>query len=140
MEKVETMYKLINDEIGPLLLNMEDQTFQRLPDTANKFFRGGRMFNYFESLSDFMQSQCSDAVVPFWAVSFTEKGRRYSIKILIGGDEYTFWNVEKIGSEWIENKIVGCDAEKPYFGYFIRNPGAQNDCLVGSVMEIKKAG
>lgn len=134
------MYRLTRDELGPLLLNIEDQTFQRIPETDNKFFRNGKMFDYFDSLEDLILSGKDMAVIPFWVISFAEKGKRYNVKLLISNSEFTFWNVEKAGREWVKNEIVACDAERPYFGFFVRTKEAQNDCIIGAVMEIKKPG
>lgn len=132
--------RLTRDETGPILLNIENQTFQRIPETANKFFKGGKMFDFFDTITEFLKSDSQAAVIPFLAVSFTEKGKRYNVRILVEHDEYLFWSVEKIGSEWVKNNIIGIDAEKPFLGYFIRNPGAINECTLQSTFEIKKTG
>jgi hypothetical protein len=134
------MIRLITDETGPMLLNIENQTFARIPETFNKFFKNGKMFDFFDTITEFILSGKPAAVIPFWALAFAEKGKRYNIRVLVEHDEYTFWNVERIGGEWVQNNILNVDAEKPYFGYFIRSPAALNECTLQSTFEIKKAG
>lgn len=129
-------YIYSRDEIGPFLLNVADQTIQRIPDARNTF--KGR-FPWYESLSDFILSENEQAVVPFWCEKIQEKGKRYSAHILTGYENYTFWNVEKIGAKWEPNNIQQLDAQKAYFGFLKRVSGSDNECMILSVMEIKKA-
>lgn len=128
-------YRLTHDELGPVLINLTAQTFQRIPDTRNTF--KGR-FRAFDSLSDFLQSEHESAVIPFFCIKFEEKGKRHFVEILTGNEQYKFWNVEKLNGKWEQNAITMVDPHSAYFGFFKRARGSDNDCIIQSVMKIEK--
>lgn len=127
-------YIYSRDELGLFLLNVADQTIQRIPDTRNTF--KGR-FPWFESINEFLLSDKDQSVIPLWCEKIQEKGKRYAAHILTGYENYIFWNVEKIGGKWEPNHIQQIDAQKAYFGFFKKVKCSDNDCMILSVVEMR---
>lgn len=107
-------YRLTRDEIGPLLLHIPDQTFQRIPDTTTAFFVGGKMFNYAETIADLVGA----GIVPVWCESTGDKGKRQFATLISGEEKHIYFNVEKIGNYWQRNAIEKLMPNKAYFVYF----------------------
>jgi len=125
-------YRLTKDEIGPLLLNIEEQTFQRIPDTRNSFFVSGRRFDYAERIEELTGA----GIVPVWCNKTGDKGKRMYATVLSGESLYTFWNVENIAGAWKRNDIDKMMPGKAYFAYLEPEQGAENDYLIKSVIMI----
>lgn len=123
------MIKLIRDEVGPLLIDILNQTYQRIPDTRNKFFVNGKMFDFAETIGELTSMP---AIVPVFCVETGEKGKRQYVKLLSGDEHFTFFNVEKIGSQWRQNEISKIFPNKAYFAYFEPQVGAENGYLIMS--------
>ena len=127
------MFRLIRDELGPVLLDVENQVFQRIPDAREKFIIDGRMFEFSDTIAEFRDSEKVNAIVPVWCESTGTKGKRDFITLLSGQGRYTFFSVERVGGEWVKNKIEKMNPNRAYFVYVESHPDMINECLILSV-------
>ena len=128
------MIRLIHDQTGPLLIDFETQTYQRLPDTRNKIFFNGQMFDYAETFED-VKKNC---IVPVWCESVGTKGKRIFCTLLSGNQTYIFFNIEKVGSGWLNNRIEQIAEKQAYFVYVEKNNMAENGLIILSSKKINK--
>lgn len=130
------MLRLIHDELGPVLLDVENQTFQRIPDARKKFIIDGRMFDFSETIAEFRDSEKVNSIVPAWCESTGTKGKRDYVTLLSGQEKFTFFSVERVGGEWVKNKIEKMNPNRAYFVYLESHPDMINECLILSVKMI----
>lgn len=130
------MYRLIHDELGPVLLDVENQTFQRIPDSREKFIIDGRMFDFSDTVAEFLESEKVNAIVPVWCESTGTKGKREFVTLLSGQERYMFFSVERVGGEWVKNKIEKMNPNRAYFVYLESHPDMINECLILSAKMI----
>lgn len=130
------MFRLIRDELGPVLLDVENQTFQRIPDAREKFIMNGRMFEFSDTIAEFRDSEKVNAIVPVWCESTGTKGKRDFITLLSGQGRYTFFSIERVGGEWVKNKIEKMNPNRAYFVYLESHPDMINECLILTVRMI----
>ena len=127
------MFRLIRDELGPVLLDVENQTFQRIPDAREKFIIDGRMFDFSDTIAEFLESEKVNAIIPVWCESTGSKGKRDFITLLSGQGRYTFFSIERVGGEWVKNKIEKMNPNRAYFVYLESHPDMINECLILTV-------
>lgn len=130
------MYRLIRDELGPVLLDVENQVFQRIPDAREKFIIDGRMFDFSDTIAEFRESEKTNSIVPVWCESTGTKGKRDYVTLLSGQEKFTFFSVERVGDEWVKNKIEKMNPNRAYFVYLESHPDMINECLILSVRMI----
>lgn len=127
------MFRLIRDELGPVLLDVENQAFQRIPDAREKFIIDGRMFDFSDTIAEFRESEKVNTIVPVWCESTGTKGKRDYVNLLSGQERYTFFSVERVGGAWVKNKIEKMNPNRAYFVYLESHPDMINECLILSV-------
>ena len=120
------------------LFNSEDQTYTIIPDTSWKFFKNGKIFNFAESIGQFIESDNSTCIIPMFCLESKIKGKRVIFRFLDRHSEVSFFNVERIGDKWKHNECDQCKPNRAYFLFVQRNNDALNGCMVKSVMEIEK--
>lgn len=129
-------YLLTKDENGPLLLNVEAQTFQRIEDTRNKFFAGGSAFDFRDSIAE--AAELEVCVTPAFVVKAGEKGKRTFVDLLSGLTTYRFWSVEMVGERWTPNEIAGMREGVGYLLFTEATAGADNGVLIKRKTPIRK--
>lgn len=132
------MHLLTHSTGSKCLFDTDTQTYSIIPDTRNKFFKDGKMFNKFDSISEFIQSDKNSGIVPAYCSGTGIKGKRTWFTFLDRHNEIKFFNVERISDKWQRNECELCQENKAYFLYVVREDDALNGCLVKRVMEIIK--
>jgi len=149
-------YALVTHETyGRVLFNTETQGFVELPDTSNKIALSGRLFDYFETLKEFIESDKTTAVVLFFCkgreIVYNKKKQptRYKVILMDGSFDppVEFFNIEKIDIGWIKHEsdkeiptapktgIEICYTGSAYLVFLVK----ESDCLNGvRVKSVKK--
>ena len=130
------MFRLIRDELGPVLLDVENQTFQRIPDAREKFIIDGRMFEFLDTIAEFRESEKVNAIIPVWCEATGSKGKRDFVVLLSGQEKFTFYSVERVGHSWLKNQIEKMNPNRAYFVYLESHPDMINECLILTVRMI----
>lgn len=134
------------------LLNTEDQTYIIIPVTTNKYFSNGRMFDFYESVDDFLNSESPAAVIAFYCTDRKNKGRRYVVTLTCRSTTTEIYNVEKTPSGWLKNErdakgwdksapaigVEVCEPCKAYFIYCVKEKESTTGFRVKAVKLIEK--
>lgn len=141
-------YRWINhEEHGRVLFNTETQGFIVWPDTENKIALNGHLFDYFETLRKFLESDSQTAIILFFCSERIISGKRYKVTLITGSEAFEFWNVEKTDKGWIRHESDRSDSSAPRTGIEICYTGSaylvylvkESDCLNGvRVKSVKK--
>jgi hypothetical protein len=129
-------YLLTKDENGPLLLDVESQTFQRIEDTRNKYFAGGSAFDFRDSIGE--AAELEACVTTAFVVKVGEKGKRTFVELLSGLTTYRFWSVEMVGDRWTPNEIAGMREGVGYLLFTEAVAGADNGVIIKRKTLIRK--
>jgi hypothetical protein len=97
------------------------------------------MFDYFDSVREFIKSDKQTALILFFCAGRVVKGKRYQVTLITGSEYVDFWNVEKIASGWLNHESNSRDLSAPRTGIEICYPGSaylislvkESDCLNG---------
>lgn len=121
------------------------QKLYELPDTSNQIALSGRLFAYFETLREFIESDKQAAIIMFFCSGREVNGKRYKVTLITGSESFEFWNVEKISSGWLNHEANSRDATAPktgieicytgsaYLVYLVKETDCLNGCRVKSV-------
>lgn len=128
-----------HETYGRVLFNTETQGFTVIPDTSNKIALSGKLFDYFESVREFVESDKQSAIILFFCSNREVQGKRYKVTLITQSETYDFWNVEKISSGWISHESSSRDTAAPRTGIEICYTGSayliylvkETDCLNG---------
>lgn len=123
---------------GKVLLNTETQTFKHVEQNSKKIFNyKGKNCIFFDSISDFKESDYDIAVIPFVCLGVKAIKRRTMSTLLdINNVPCDFYNVELINGKWVRNEISKLIKSKCYFCILSKNSLAINDCILLSILEI----
>jgi len=128
-----------HETYGRVLFNTETQGFTVMPDTSNQIALSGRLFPYFETMREFIESDKQSAIILFFCSNREVKGKRYKVTLITGSETFDFWNVEKIVSGWLNHEANKTDASAPKTGIEICYTGSaylvylvkELDCING---------
>lgn len=130
---------IVDHEIyGKVLLNTETQTYKHIEQNRGKIFTyNGKQCAFFDSMSEFIDSDADIAVVPFVCLGTkTIKKRTMATLLDINNAPCEYYNVELINGRWVRNEISKLFKSKCYFCILSKNKLAINDCILMSVLEI----
>lgn len=131
---------LEHDIFGPVLYDTIEGTYEYIePSTSKKFRYNGKKSSYYDNISEFLESNENQAVVPCVCIENKPiKRRTVATVVCYDNNPYSLFNVEMIDSKWKENKIENLQRGKCYFMLVIKDAAAMNDFRLLSTMEIKK--
>jgi len=110
---------------GNYIITGED-TFKEIPDTRKKYFSKGKMYDYFESIVDFRESDKVMCIIPLYCVSRKNKGKRYFVELMDAMNySIKLFNVERYNDQWVNNEHNDRNIRSPKQGIEICYPG---DC------------
>jgi len=129
-----------------VIFNTETQGYTILPDTSNKIALSGKLFDYFDTLREFIESDKYSAIVLFFCSNRVVSGKRYKVTLITGSEAVEFWNVEKITSGWLRHEADKMDQTAPKTGIEICYTGSaylvymvkESDCLNGVMVKSVK--
>jgi hypothetical protein len=130
-----SLYVIDHETEGRVVFNTETQTYRALPKTSGKLFVGGKPFDYFDSLSDFIQSDSAAAIILCYCIERKQVGKRDKVVLITYTERIEFFNVEKIDTGWLKHEIELFKPEKGYLVYFIREKDCMNGARIKSVKE-----
>lgn len=123
---------------GKVLLNTKTQTFKHVEQVSKQIFNyKGKQCEFFDSVSEFIESDSEIAVVPFVCLGVKAIKRRTMATLLdINNAICDYYNVELINGRWVRNEISKLLKSKCYFCILSKNVLAINDCILLSTLEI----
>lgn len=136
-----------HETYGRVLFNTDTQGFVLLPDTRNKIVLSGKLFDYFDTLREFIESDKQTAIILFFCSNREVSGKRYKVTLITMSESFDFWNVEKTTSGWLRHEADRMDKSAPITGIEICYTGSaylvylvkESDCLNGvRVKSVKK--
>ena len=131
-------YIVSHELYGKVLLNTETQTFKHIEQNSKQIFNyKGKNCVFFDSISEFRESDYNTAVIPFVCLGTkTIKRRTMSTILDINNEPCDFYNVELINGRWVRNEISKLIKSKCYFCILTKNSVSINDCMILSTLEI----
>lgn len=148
-------YHILQHESGKkCLFNTDNQTYQLIEPfdkNASRINFGGVLFNFFDTVEDFIQSSENSSVILFMCTKRETKKKRYIVHLLSGETTYLFYNYELSNGNWIKNEsdpkgwdksapkvgIEICHPNKPYLVYLVKEKDTINGLRIKSVMKFK---
>lgn len=143
---------ITHETYGRVLFNTDTQGFIVMPDTANKIALNGKLFDYFESLREFIESESKAAIILFFCSKREVVGKRYKVTLNTMTEAIEFWNVEKTSVGWVRHESDRSDSSAPatgievcytgsaYLLYLIKESDCLNGCRVKSVKKVDGKG
>lgn len=140
---------ITHETYGRVLFNTETQGFTVLPDTSNKIALSGKLFDYFDTLREFIESDKQAAIILFFCAGREVKGKRYKVTLITMSESFEFWNVEKTTNGWLRHEADKMDATAPktgieicytgsaYLVYLVKESDCLNGCRVKSVKKME---
>lgn len=149
-------YHILQHESGKkCLFNTDNQTYQLIEPfdkTVSRINFGGVLFNFFDTVEDFIQSSENSSVVICFCSHIETKGGKFDVYLLSGLTTYVFKRAEKTTSNiWIRHcsdpkgldksapkvGIEICHPNTPYLVYLVKEKDTINGLRVKSVMKFK---
>jgi len=153
--------------------DFETDTLYRIPDTSNKIALAGKqgaqretgtvgtadpltelprynLFDYFDSMQEFIESDKTTAVIPFFCAKRETKGKRYQVTVLTRRETIEFLNLEKVEGGWLKHEsdyrnsdspkigIEICQVNSAYMFYVEKCSDSLNGVKVKSVKKLEK--
>lgn len=133
---------IVEHEIhGKVLFDTETQSYEFIEPSDNTYFNfEGKRELYYKNVTDFLNSDNEQGVVPLTCVATGFKGKR-SFCDLVDWENIplTFFNVEMVDSKWWPNKIDNFIKGISYLVIIRRNKKALNDFTILSSIPIDEA-
>jgi len=157
--------------------DFETEKLYRIPDTSNKIATKGKqgvrhetiaiaglagtsdpladlprynLFDYFDSVQEFIESDKQLAIIPFFCTKREIKGKRYQVTVITRRETLEFWNLEKVENGWLKHEsdyrnsdapkigIEICQANCAYMFYVQKCPDSLNGIKVKSIKKLEK--
>jgi len=98
--------------------------YRVIPDTRNKYFSRGKMYDYFTNVREFLDSDKTMCVVTLFVIERKKKGKRYFVTLLDAVSEtFTIYNVEHYNGQWVNNEHNSRNIRSPKQGIEICQAG-----------------
>jgi hypothetical protein len=125
---------------GKVLFNTETQGYKPIPDSRNKIAIKGRLFDYFETVGELLESDRNSSIVLMYCKGSKIAGKRVKVTMATSTETLDFWSVEKVSTGWVRNEIEMCEESHAYMVFLIKEAEFINSVRVRSikVMEDKK--
>lgn len=117
---------------------MDGYSLTEIPDTRNKAFFKGKMFNSMDNMSEFLKSDLDSCIVPVYCSDVYEKKAFRKVTLITHSEQYVFNVSEKGQYSYYRNEIREIEEGQAYFIYLEKFARARNDCLIKAVMKIQK--
>lgn len=117
---------------------LDGYKFTEIPDTRNKAFFKGKMFNFSETVNSFLKGKEESCIVPVYCTQISEKRAFKSVILITKTEEYRFTNSERGQYSYYRNEIKDIQDGRAYFIFLEKFGRARNDCLIKAVKEINK--
>ena len=146
--------------------DFETEKLYRIPNTSNKIAIRGKqininptevnvsaryiLFDYFDSVQEFVESDKTSAIIPFFCTKREIKGKRYQVTVFTRRETLEFWNLEKVEGGWLKHEsdyrnsnapkigIEICQANCAYMFYVEKYPDSLNGIKVKSVKKLER--
>lgn len=115
---------------GKCLLDTNTLEYYRLPDLSNKTIIGGKVYGYFDTIKEYLESDFKTALIPVICNNIKKDKKRWVVRLLSGRDTFQFYNVEVIAGVWTRNEILEMKGMKAYFIFVEKHHDADNDFLI----------
>jgi len=109
--------------------------YRVIPDTRNKYFSRGKMYNYFTNVREFLESDKNMCVVPLFVQNRKTKGRRYFIEVIDEQEVYKIFNVEHYNGQWVNNEHNSRNIRSPKQGIEICKAGQAYTFMIAKESE-----
>ena len=108
-----------------------------IPDLRNKAFFKGKIFNFSESISDFLKSDMESCIFPVYCEHESTNKAFKSVTLITYSEEIRFTNSEKGQYAYYRNNIKEIEQGNAYLIFLDKFARARNDCLVKAAMKIE---
>lgn len=109
-----------------------------IPDLRNKAFFKGKVFNFSESISEFVKSDMESCIVPVYCEQANVNKAFKSVILITYSEEYRFTNSERGQYSFYRNEIKDIEQGSAYLIFLEKFGRARNDCLIKSAIKIEK--
>lgn len=93
---------------------------------------------FFETISQFLQSEYNTAFVPIFLSEIKPIKRRQKAIIISGITTYELFNVERIDNVWERNNFEGNNIKSGYLAELVKNKMSDNGFLIKSLRPLKR--
>ncbi len=115
---------------GKCLLDTETFEYYLLPYLNNKITFNSKLFNYAETIEDFINGDEIQSVIPVFCADVKKDKRRFFASIITGNDIINIYNVEKINDRWAHNAIDIMEKLNVYFIFCKKDKSFDNGFMI----------
>jgi hypothetical protein len=117
---------------------LDGYKFIEIPNTRDKAYFKGKMFDVRDRVDDFMKSDLTSCIIPVYCSGVFEKKAFKKVTLITREEEYEFMSSEKGQYSYYRNEIKEIEKGGAYFIFLEKFARARNDCLIKAVMKIEK--